>query len=271
LLVRGVEAYPSVALVMLSLCLLAFFLYSNGVSWAKPPLVFGLVLVLMCLASMMPVVRLFADRRQSGLKNRRTRIVAATISLTCVSLFVLTAPSIRRTLSSNALFQQARSLLEQMAELTRQQQIASDELSKANEQYKLVSFERDSLKTQLAAAEARASSADSERARLQLALTAAQSQLSGANRIWQADIDWSIQDTGTVECPSEFAKFQNARVCLSGGGRKCLMQGAIDSAKHGDYKTAFEMAIVSQCHNPAAVETITSAGPQAVGDYLRSK
>ena len=271
LLVMGERAYPGVALVMLALCLLAFFSYSSGISWAKPQLVFGLVIGLMFLASMMPLIRVFSDRRQSGLKNRWSVIVAATISLTCIALFVLTAPGIRRALSSNTLFQQARSLQEQLAASNLQRQVTADELSKANDQYKLVSFDRDSLKAQLAAAESRAVSADSERARLQLALSAAQSQLSGANRIWQANIEWSIQDKGNVECPSEFAKFKNARVCLSEGGRSCLMRGAVELAKQGDYETAFEMAIVSQCHNPAAAETIKSAGPQAVGDYLRSK
>jgi cellulose biosynthesis protein BcsQ len=271
LLTLGEQAYPSVVLVMLALCLLSFFLYSNGVTWVRSQLVFGILIALMTLASAMPLVRVFADRRQSALRSLQSWIAPATITLICMSLFVTTARSIQRAVSSNALFQQALALQEIVTKLTSKSESATAEASRAAEQYKLVALERDSLKAQLQVAEARATTADSERARLQLALAAAQSQLAGLNSTWQANINWSINDSGPVECPSQFTEFKTGSQCVFGGGRKCLMAAAIDAAKHGDYKTAFNMAVVTQCHNPSAAETIRTAGPQAVGDYLRSK
>jgi len=89
---------------------------------------------------------------------------------------------------------------------------------------------------------------------------------------WQGNIDWSIgnhtTDPGQCNCVDQYVATEAA--CITGGGRACLMQRAIDSAKHGNDAYAFRLTLISQCHNGHAQSTISAAGQKAVGDYLRS-
>lgn len=89
---------------------------------------------------------------------------------------------------------------------------------------------------------------------------------------WQKDLDWSIGNkTGADElnCPDQY--LATYPECIAGGGRACLMEKAIDSAKHGDYANAFRISLITQCHDGAAQTRISVAGVHEVGDYLKSK
>jgi hypothetical protein len=86
---------------------------------------------------------------------------------------------------------------------------------------------------------------------------------------WQTNIDWSIGNTGPVDCPEQYAATYPE--CIFKGGRSCLMRKAIDSAKANNDSWAFQLTLITQCHNSAAQTSIANAGQQAVCDYLRTK
>lgn len=89
---------------------------------------------------------------------------------------------------------------------------------------------------------------------------------------WQRHCDWCIANvTGAdeVNCPDQYLGSYPA--CLTNGGRACLMQKAIESARANDYNNSFRLALICQCHSRLAQNQIQVAGPQAVGRYLRTK
>jgi hypothetical protein len=90
---------------------------------------------------------------------------------------------------------------------------------------------------------------------------------------WQKHLDWSIgnhtTDPGETNCVEQYVATEPA--CITAGGRSCLMQRAIDSAKASNYDYALRLSLITQCHNGNAQSQIAAAGKQAVGDYLRSK
>jgi hypothetical protein len=78
---------------------------------------------------------------------------------------------------------------------------------------------------------------------------------------WQGQIDWATtNETG----PDHLG-------CLSGGGRACLTRLAIQAAKDHDDDAAFRLALVTGCHDPAAVQSLAEAGHELVAEYLRTK
>ena len=86
---------------------------------------------------------------------------------------------------------------------------------------------------------------------------------------WKTNIDWSIAnaDAGSsADCPDLYPY----PGCILAGGRACLMQKAIESAKRNDCTTAISLAVITQCHNPHAADTIRMA-TGAVCDYLKMK
>lgn len=48
-----------------------------------------------------------------------------------------------------------------------------------------------------------------------------------------------------------------------------MMEYAKVSARAGHCEQAFSEAVVTQCHNPAAIEQIRAAGVEAVCEYLK--
>lgn len=90
---------------------------------------------------------------------------------------------------------------------------------------------------------------------------------------WQNHIDWSIghytTDPGGTDCVDQYRATEPK--CITGGGRACLMERAIDAAKHNNYSYAFRLTLISQCHNPNAQQQLGEAGQQKVSDYLKSK
>src|SRR5689334_7539735 len=71
---------------------------------------------------------------------------------------------------------------------------------------------------------------------------------------WQKHIDWAIgnhtTDPGETNCPEQYAATEPA--CITGGGRACLMERAIDSAKHNNCNYAMRLTLITQCHNQGA-------------------
>jgi hypothetical protein len=87
---------------------------------------------------------------------------------------------------------------------------------------------------------------------------------------WQRHIDWAIQDTGPPDCPDLYDE-AGASNCLGHGNRACLMQMAIAIAKKDDVRVAMRLTLITQCHNQEAQHAIADAGPEVVGDYLKTK
>jgi hypothetical protein len=98
---------------------------------------------------------------------------------------------------------------------------------------------------------------------------------------WQCHLDWSSHDQGYVDCPAEYQAYSpqchlctpgwsGHPDCLNTGGRARMMQYARESAKAGHCDKAFSEAVVTQCHNPGAIEKIRAAGVEAVCRYLRN-
>src|ERR1700730_3009780 len=74
---------------------------------------------------------------------------------------------------------------------------------------------------------------------------------------WQGQIDWATtNETGPdhLGCPRYYV--ESAPECLSGGGRACLTRLAIQAAKDHDDDAAFRLALVTGCHDPAAVQSL---------------
>jgi len=92
---------------------------------------------------------------------------------------------------------------------------------------------------------------------------------AGARPDWMNDIDWSIGNTGPVDCPEQY--LATYPECIFGGGRACLMSKAIDSAKANNCSWAFRLTLITQCHNGTAQSRIANAGQDAVCNYLKTK
>lgn len=90
---------------------------------------------------------------------------------------------------------------------------------------------------------------------------------------WQNNIDWSIgnhtTDPGETNCVDQYLATEPA--CITGGGRSCLMQRAIESAKANNCSYALRLTLITQCHNGAAQQTIGGAGQDVVCQYLKTK
>jgi hypothetical protein len=90
---------------------------------------------------------------------------------------------------------------------------------------------------------------------------------------WQVNIDWSFNNTdagGAVNCVWQYID-KGIGQCIVSGGRQCVMQEAQAQAKAIPAKSqgAYNLSLVSQCHNPHAQDTITAAGVNAVASYIQ--
>lgn len=84
---------------------------------------------------------------------------------------------------------------------------------------------------------------------------------------WKIHLTWASHDGGSPDCPQQYVREQ-VQQCLGKGNRSCVLQGAIGAARAGRGDDAMRMALLTQCHNPAAQAQIERAGPQAVAGYL---
>jgi hypothetical protein len=102
----------------------------------------------------------------------------------------------------------------------------------------------------------------------------AQTALAGAQKPdWQNHIDWCIgnhtTDPGQTNCADQYTATEPR--CITGGGRACLMERAIDSAKHNNCSYAFRLTLICQCQSGKAQQQLGEAGPQKVCDYETTK
>jgi hypothetical protein len=98
--------------------------------------------------------------------------------------------------------------------------------------------------------------------------------LAGAQKPdWQNHIDWCTghytTDPGGTDCVNQYTATEPK--CVTGGGRACLMERAIDSAKHNNCSYAFRLTVICQCHNGNAQQQLGEAGQQKVCDYEKTK
>jgi len=90
---------------------------------------------------------------------------------------------------------------------------------------------------------------------------------------WQNHIDWCTGNyttaPGATNCVDQYTATEPK--CISGGGRACLMERAIDSAKHNNCSYAFRLTLICQCQNGNAQQQLGEAGQQKVCDYETTK
>ena len=89
---------------------------------------------------------------------------------------------------------------------------------------------------------------------------------------WEQNLDWSMNNRdagGSVDCQDRY--LSTYPECMLRGGRSCIMEKAISSAKAGDCENALRSALITQCHNPKAAQQIQEAGAPEVCSYLKTK
>jgi hypothetical protein len=90
---------------------------------------------------------------------------------------------------------------------------------------------------------------------------------------WQNHIDWCTGNyttaPGQTNCSDQYTATEPK--CITGGGRACLMERAIDSAKHNNCSYAFRLTLICQCQNGNAQQQLGEAGQQNVCDYEKAK
>ncbi len=97
--------------------------------------------------------------------------------------------------------------------------------------------------------------------------TPAKNSAPDATPEWITNIEWSIRDTGPVNCPEQYSLVTDCRT----EGRACVMRRAIQLARLQECGQAYDLTMVTQCHNPAAQKSIAAAGVDQVCQYLRQK
>jgi hypothetical protein len=89
---------------------------------------------------------------------------------------------------------------------------------------------------------------------------------------WQNIVEDSMADrTGpeSVKCPELYETTQTR--CQFDGGRACLMERAIESAKGGDCVRAVWLTEITLCTDPAAQKRIRDAGQDSVCAFLKGR
>ncbi|MDD0841499.1 hypothetical protein [Pseudomonas sp. Gutcm_11s] len=83
---------------------------------------------------------------------------------------------------------------------------------------------------------------------------------------WQEHLEWSSNDDGAKDCPTQYTALGgDAAQCPN---RECLMVHARTAASNNNYGRAFQIVLVTQCHNKSAQQSIQQAGQKKVGDWL---
>jgi hypothetical protein len=89
---------------------------------------------------------------------------------------------------------------------------------------------------------------------------------------WQRHLEWAAATNDGPDhlgCAEHYADL--APRCVQGGGRACVMCLAIEAAKNHDDDRAFRLALITECHDPAAVQSLAEAGHETVAEYLRTR
>ena len=97
---------------------------------------------------------------------------------------------------------------------------------------------------------------------------AAQDYMKSVQEDWQVGILWAKGDSGAVDCPQLYGATYPE--CIFKGGRSCLMSKALDSAKANNCSWAFQLTLITQCHNGAAAMSLAKAGQDNVCGYEKT-
>ena len=87
---------------------------------------------------------------------------------------------------------------------------------------------------------------------------------------WHVNVDWPAQNTdagGSVDCPADYVSAGVGYAVLA-GGRAAVINAALFAAYKGDFNHAFDLVLLTQCHNPDAQQDLLNAGQRAVLSYL---
>jgi hypothetical protein len=87
---------------------------------------------------------------------------------------------------------------------------------------------------------------------------------------WTQDVDWSATNTdagGSVDCPGNYLSM-GVGYAIASGGRSAVINEALFAAYRGDVGRAYQLVLLTQCHNPEAQQGLLQAGQGAVVEYL---
>lgn len=87
---------------------------------------------------------------------------------------------------------------------------------------------------------------------------------------WQINVDWSARNTdagGSVNCQGDYVSAGVAYAIVS-GGRAAVINAALFAAQNQDFNRAFNLVLLTQCHNDNAWQSIFDAGQKTVLSYL---
>lgn len=87
---------------------------------------------------------------------------------------------------------------------------------------------------------------------------------------WTAHIDWAAHNSdagGSVDCPAQYIE-NGVEYAIVKGGRSTVINEALFDAYHQDFDGAFNLVLMTQCHNPEGQQELREAGERYVLTYL---
>lgn len=87
---------------------------------------------------------------------------------------------------------------------------------------------------------------------------------------WTAHIDWAAHNSdagGSVDCPAQYIE-NGIEYAIVTGGRSVVINRALFEAYDQHFDTAFNLVLMTQCHNPGAQQELINAGLKDVLAYL---
>jgi hypothetical protein len=87
---------------------------------------------------------------------------------------------------------------------------------------------------------------------------------------WTGYLDWAATNSDTdnlVDCRADYLSMGVGYATVA-GGRSAVINEALFTAYKGNVGHAFQLVLLTQCHNSEARQQLQEAGPQAVVEYL---
>jgi len=87
---------------------------------------------------------------------------------------------------------------------------------------------------------------------------------------YQSDIDWAATNFatgGSVDCPQQYVS-EGVAPAIFVGGRSAVINEALLAAYNQDFSRAFNLVLLTQCHNPDEQQDLNNVGQKAVLIYL---
>jgi hypothetical protein len=87
---------------------------------------------------------------------------------------------------------------------------------------------------------------------------------------WTQHVDWAATNTdagGAVNCTGLYLQMGEWPAVIR-GGRSTVINDALFAAYRGDVGRAYQLVLLTQCHNPEAQQELRQAGQNAVVRYL---